>query len=59
MCYRRWVSFLVGCGGSVFLSSSLSRLTLSILGLNLKLILSLFYLFWIFDKFEQLICRMC
>ena len=38
--HRWWVSFLVRCGGSVFLSSSLSHLTLSILGLNLKRIWS-------------------
>ena len=34
--HRWWVSFLVGCGGLVFLSSSLSHLTLYILELNLK-----------------------
>ena len=45
--------------------SSLSHLTLSILGVNLKRIwtpkpiLGLFYLFLIFDKFEKLICSMC
>ena len=73
--HRWWISFWVECGvwygfpadmkAHVFLSSSLSHLTLSILGLNLKRIwtlksiLGLFYLFLIFDKFEKLICDMC
>ena len=73
--HRWWISFWVECGvwygfpadmkAHVFLSSSLSHLTLSILGLNLKRIwtlkpiLGLFYLFLIVDKFEKLICCMC